>query len=52
MSKPVHQTTITRFDNGVRTTCTCGWIDRWPVADGSAQEAAAAHKARYAEVAP
>lgn len=48
MSDDQHTTKIETFDFGVRVTCTCGWIDRWPEADGSAQQAAAAHKARHA----
>ena len=44
-----HITKVQTFDTGVRVTCTCGWIDRWPVADGSAQQSAAAHKARNQE---
>ena len=32
-------------DNTV-ATCTCGWMDRWPGADGSAQQSGAAHVAR------
>lgn len=52
MSDLAHKTTTTKFDNGVRTKCTCGWIDRWEVADGSAEQAAAEHKARYMDVSP
>lgn len=44
-----HTTKVENFDNGVKASCTCGWIDRWPVADGSAQQSAAAHKARHPE---
>lgn len=40
---PEHETTINMHDNGVRWTCTCGAIGRWPVADGSAQQEASAH---------
>lgn len=42
-----HITKVENFDYGVRASCTCGWIDRWPEADGSAQQSAAAHKAKY-----
>lgn len=38
-----HSITVTNYDGGVRVTCTCGWIDRWSVADGSAQQSGDAH---------
>lgn len=44
-----HVTKVENFDNGVKASCTCGWIDRWPIADGSAQQSAAAHKERHNE---
>lgn len=32
--------------NNTVVTCTCGWTDRWPGSDGSAEQAGAAHEWR------
>ena len=45
---PPHKVTYEYWNSSDNTTatCTCGWIDRWPGADGSAQQSGAAHEQR------
>lgn len=41
-----HSTKTEKLQNGsVKASCTCGWISRWSVADGSAEQDASLHKA-------
>ena len=45
---PEHKVTYEYWNssNNTTATCTCGWIDRWPGADGSAQQSGATHEQR------
>ena len=42
-----HETTTETFPGHVKAMCSCGWIDRWYVADGSAEQSAYAHRSRF-----
>lgn len=41
-----HSTTIQMGTTGATASCTCGWTQHWVASDGSAHEAAYAHRAR------
>ena len=43
---PNHVTKVERLDTGVKASCTCGWINCWALADGSAEQSAYEHKKR------
>lgn len=45
-----HSITTTYWNSSDNTivTCICGWMDRWPGNDGSAEQSGAAHLAREA----
>ena len=41
-----HSTTIQMGTTGATASCTCGWTQHWVASDGSAHEAAYAHRVR------
>ena len=42
----MHSTTVQMGTTGSTASCTCGWNQHWVASDGSAHEAAYAHRAR------
>lgn len=47
---PEHSITTKYWNSSDNTTvtCICGWLDRWPGSDGSAEQSGEAHIAREA----
>lgn len=42
----MHSTTVQSGTTGATARCTCGWTQHWVACDGSAHEAAYAHRVR------
>lgn len=42
----MHSTTVQSGTTGATARCTCGWVQHWVACDGSAHEAAYAHRVR------